>query len=226
MPNFGSSRLGYWFNSAGASDLEIDSTTDIYVIGDTSGTINTALPTLQSMVSGALKTALLEYYGSEANYDSRVTYSGFSDERTFSQFQSPVRNAQSTRVISIIFQDENSSIYGTYGRTFSVVAEEDVNSYKTYLSSQSEYFYLSILIPVFGYSYFPRSMNAAFNGVIAVPSSELATATLWKEAFDPSTRTWRNVMSLGSLLVKESTEEQFTSEVISSLNNLGFSLNV
>lgn len=222
MPNFGTSRLGYWFNN-GPGLPSITGTTEVNIYGDSSGSMDLALDTLQSMVStGALKNALLSTYGTEANYNQRVRFATFYDERTFAQFQTPKRLVSSTQVINVIVQDEFSPIYANYEGFSYETAYYDIGRYKTYLLSQPEYTYKSVLIPVNGFdsysAHFYSSMLAAFNGT----GASTRWPASWKNAFAPSTRTWRNVMGLGSLLAAEATENDFVNAIVQGLNRMGF----
>lgn len=108
----------------------LDSTTEINVWFDNSGSMNGVLEPIVNMVTSCLKDLLLPIYGDEATYDARVKVRSFTNFNTTVNGQSvsfvgkPDRNGQSAdertlymldtlgssteinRVINFVFQDE------------------------------------------------------------------------------------------------------------------------
>lgn len=105
MPNFGASRLGFWYRAAGAV---ISNRSEINVLYDTSGSMNSAIPGIQDMVNNQLRNRLIQYYGSTAAYNLRASYAGYGGERLFAQLARPRKLNDSDLVINIAFQDEST----------------------------------------------------------------------------------------------------------------------
>ena len=117
---------------------ELTSTTEINIWFDNSGSMDSILPKLLTMVVSCLKEMLLPIYGDEATYNQRVkvrTFSGYAgvptpyrayiisgsvgDERTFAALNITGSSDTITNVINLVFQDE-ASVQGYYTEPFNV----------------------------------------------------------------------------------------------------------
>lgn len=100
------------FNCPQPQAIVIEQTTQINIWFDSSGSMNSTLSPLNSMVSGNLKNCLIQFYNNDgAEYDKYVQVRNFSDERTFNVASSEPDVAGATNVINIVFQDEASPVY-------------------------------------------------------------------------------------------------------------------
>lgn len=92
-----------------APQSEIDSSTEINIFFDSSGSMNSTLYPLRTMRSEVLKNALLPFYENDSDaYDENVTITEVPTERVWQQMQTLGSNANVTQVINLVFSDENS----------------------------------------------------------------------------------------------------------------------
>jgi len=107
------------FNCPEPPAVVIEQTTQINIWFDNSGSMNSTLSPLQSMVAGNLKSCLVQFYNNDgAEYDKYVQIQQFAYERTFEVAASQPTVQGATNCINIIFQDEASLIYHS-GNPFS-----------------------------------------------------------------------------------------------------------
>jgi len=100
------------FNCPSPPVVVIDQTTQINIWFDNSGSMNSTLSPLQSMVAGNLKSCLVQFYNNDgAEYDKYVQIKQFAYERTFLVAAEPPLVQGATKCINIIFQDEANGVY-------------------------------------------------------------------------------------------------------------------
>lgn len=119
MPNFGGSRLGFWFLRQQTPNVFLP-TIELNFVIDNSGSMIYAVTPIQNAIqdisSQYLKSVLVPYYGSAARYNRNVTVTANAYEETFSvgMLNKSVRNDDTTQVINIVFQDEASPYMNEY----------------------------------------------------------------------------------------------------------------
>lgn len=146
-------------SSSGFTTLEqyIDSDTDINIIGDSSGSMNSTLNVLNAMVSsGALKARLLPYYNNnETLYNQRVKYFSDSGERTFQTYMLNKAGRGGSRLINLVFQDEADSGYYTNSNpNGKAAAITDITALRTTLAGYATGYFTGIVFRVTGYNSF------------------------------------------------------------------------
>lgn len=98
-----------------APQSEIDTSTEINIFFDSSGSMDSTLSPLQTMRNQVLKNALLPFYGNDEDaYDDNVTITEDGSERVWDQMATVGSNSNVTQVINLVFSDENSP-YGAGG---------------------------------------------------------------------------------------------------------------
>lgn len=149
MPNFGASRLGYWYRR---SEAAISNKSEINVFYDTSGSMDSSIPGIQDMVNTGLKNKLIQYYGSTSAYQNRATFAGYGHERTFLQLTTPRRKIDSDLVINIVFQDESTPYDADGGYTFGGFWNLGPSYAGPYISDRNDLVNLMTISPVPVYS--------------------------------------------------------------------------
>jgi len=197
----------------------IDENTKINIFFDSSGSMNDTLPPLQTMRSSTLKNCLLPFYNNNsAKYDSLVTITSISDERTFNWLTTTSgTTANVSKVINLVFTDENSP-YGagmehtTQWTIRTTQFNTDIAALRNVInnSPNSEY-YRAIIFRVQGYNVFGNFLTAVFNGT----GSYSGTNGL-------SDKT--NMVSFVPNVTAASTAQYYTNQIISAINTLGYNL--
>ncbi len=96
--------LGY-----SAPTEEVDANTEINIYFDSSGSMDSTLSPLQTMRTNDLRTALEPFYNNDSDaYNSAVTVHEVSSERVFDMMKTSGSSNSVTRVINLVFSDENS----------------------------------------------------------------------------------------------------------------------
>lgn len=207
------------------SGITISNTTQINIWFDNSGSMNTTLTPLQTMVTTVLKPCLLPAYNNDsALYDARVQVLNFNSggepiERYIKLLAKTSTVPEVTKVINLTFADE-SNVYGAaaaYSGTITVVAAADINELRTTLTTEPT--------------------NSLFGVVFQVSTGGVGTPTY------PGFKTFVTNVHTGVApftginglsdkseigyeldVVPASTPEYYANLVVTALNNLGFSL--
>lgn len=93
----------------------IDNNTKIIVTFDDSGSMEATSPKLQTMISTDLKNRLVQYYNSEAEYNSKVSFFKIKDERFIKVMKDSINPIGNT--IVLVFQNEALPVYETTNST-------------------------------------------------------------------------------------------------------------
>src|SRR5690606_7628545 len=165
----------------------VDTTTEINIFFDASGSMNTTLPKLQQMRDQYLKACLLPFFnGDEDLYSRRVKIIGGSGnangnwtlERTFAGIigsQGPLlqrigSSPEITQVINLVFQDEANSSYHPSLTSFVVnnvpTASfiNDIGGFKQVLADHPKSYYRAVIFQVNGSNGFKGFLDAVENG--------------------------------------------------------------
>lgn len=201
---------------------EIDETTEINIFFDSSGSMNSTLSPLQTMRDGVLRTALEPFYDNDSDaYNAAVTITSVGTEMVFDQLAT-LGSANATRVINLVFADENSpyAAVGSYPATPNAQLSSDIAALRSTISSSNSEkgtdYYRSILFQVnTGPNSFPgfkQMTQAVYNGT----GSYSGTAGL--SDFD-ETQTFliNDVIAGGNATF-------YANQIIAGLNSLGYDL--
>ena len=101
--------MRYRYLMSGSPVLRVDSSTEINIFFDTSGSMNTSLSPLQQARDTLLANLLVPFYGNDMSaYNQRVNFIEIPDERPFSWAQTLGESNEITKVIKLLFTDANS----------------------------------------------------------------------------------------------------------------------
>ena len=157
--------------------------TDINIIADGSGSMDTTATVLRTMVaSGALKTRLLPFYNNnEALYNQRVKFVEDSSERTYStgMLNSPSRGG--TKLINLVFQDETD---GAYNNTNNGNYNTDVTALRTTLGGYAPGFFVGIVFQVVKYPTFKTFLQNVKLGLAPFTTLNLQDKPEIKHTYD------------------------------------------
>lgn len=158
--------------------------TDINIIADSSGSMNSTLNVLNAMVtSGALKTRLLPYYNNnETLYNQRVQFFTHNSERTFNINMLNKGKRTGTKLINIVFQDETQN--GGYENTNNSIYTTDVTAFRTTLNSYDAGFFVGLVFQVVGYPSFKTFLQGVKAGTAPFTSLNLSNKSEVKFTYD------------------------------------------
>jgi len=143
----------------------INQDTKIRMYFDNSGSMNSTLTPLTTMKDTILKNRLLPFYNNDSDlYDASVTIINQADERTIDMLNMN-GNTPSGNVITLVFQDEASSIY--HGATITPrtsTYETDIAVFRSRLNTFAGSYYRSVVFQVIGNAVFKTFVEAIQNG--------------------------------------------------------------
>ena len=156
-------------------EIVINENTFIYIYFDSSGSMASTEEPLEIMRDTLLQDALLPFYNNDVDlYNSRVVVISQSDERTIDMLNSNgALPAEASNIISLVFQDEASTIYMPSQTSFNPADprtaqyDTDISVFRDRLASFSPNFYFGVIFQVTPNSGtgFETFVNAIQNGV-------------------------------------------------------------
>ena len=200
-------------------EIVIDENTEINIFFDSSGSMNTTLSPLQTMRNTILKDCLLPFYNNDSTkYDENVTIIQSGTERTFNWLQTTGSTSGTTKVINLVFTDENSpydngSLIWQTNRTSQY--DTDMSALRNVLSTtpNSDY-YRGVIFRVNtgpnSYDFFRQFLVAVMNGTY-----------LYNGINGLSDKT---EIGLEQTVIAGSTPTYYANTIINALNNLGYSI--
>jgi len=196
-------------------------TTQINIWFDSSGSMNTTLPPLQSMVANNLKSCLVQFYNNDgAEYDKYVQVRSWGDERTFQKAASLPTVLGATNVINLIFQDEAYPIYtphpGTFNPNLTPTAfyEADITNLRNQLTTNPTGYITPIIFQVDGAPVF-KSMLETVENSLGAYSGNLGLVDF------PDVKFYYNLEDGRSY---SSDPNYYRDFIIQAFNDLGFSI--
>ena len=183
--------------------------TDINILADSSGSMNTALATLRAAVeSGAIRSALLPLYNNNATlYNQRVQFAEFSNERTFNSVALNKAGRGGTKLINIVFQDECDS--STYNNTNTAGYNTDVTSLRSTLGSSTPGSFVGIVFQVVG--------SAAFKTFLQQVKAGTGNFTTLNFKDKPEIKFVYDIDKLG-------TQQYFVNQIVNAILSLDVSV--
>ncbi len=206
-----------------AQQEEIDTNTEINIFFDSSGSMDSTLSPLQTMRNNQLRTALEPFYDNDSNaYNTNVTISEVSTERVFDQMRTMGSDSNVTKVINLVFSDENSpyNAGATYPTNRSTQYDTDIAALRSDISTANSAnttsYYRSVLFQVNtgpgDYAGYKQFTQAVYNG------TGNYSGTNGLSDFDGSQ------VYLNSDVIAGSNATYYANQIIGALNNLGYSL--
>ena len=216
--------LGY-----SAPTEEVDANTEINIYFDSSGSMDSTLSPLQTMRTNDLRTALEPFYNNDSDaYNSAVTVHEVGSERVFDQMKTSGSGSSITRVINLVFSDENSpyNAGATYPTNRSSQYDTDMSALRTaitgYNSANTSSYFRSVLYQVNtgpnSYPGYKSFTQAVYNGTGNYSSTNglsdftsggsLAQTVLYNDVIPASNSTY------------------YANQIISGLNAMGYDLDL
>lgn len=206
-----------------APQSEIDSSTEINIFFDSSGSMDSTLAPLRIMRSQVLKNALLPFYENDEDaYDENVTITEVPTERVWQQMQTLGTNANVTSVINLVFSDENSPYGATssYPTNPTTTHDTDIAALRSTISTaetaNGSAYYRSVMFQVNtgpnSFGGYKQYLQAVMNGT----GNYSGTDGLSDRA---------NVeIRLETDVIAGANATYYANQVINGLNSLGYSL--
>jgi hypothetical protein len=206
-----------------APQSEIDSSTEINIFFDSSGSMDSTLAPLRIMRSQVLKNALLPFYENDEDaYDENVTISEVPSERVWQQMQTLGTNANVTSVINLVFSDENSpySATSTYPTNPTTTHDTDIAALRSTISTaetaNGSAYYRSVMFQVNtgpnSFTGYKQYLQAVMNGTGNYSGSDGLSDRANVE------------IRLETDVIAGANATYYANQVINGLNSLGYSL--
>ena len=203
--------------------LEVDTSTEINIFFDTSGSMNSSLAPMRIMKQQILKDALLPFYENDSDaYDNNVTFIEEPNERVWDQMSTLGSDANVTQVINLVFSDENSP-YGAVG-SFPSTPNSQHNTDIANLRST-----ISTAETANGASYFRSVMfqintgPGAFSGYKQYLQAVMGGTGNYSGTNGLSDRN-NTEIKLNTDVVAGANATYYANQIISGLNSLGYSI--
>tara|TARA_R110000822_G_scaffold29350_1_gene86467 strand:- start:11906 stop:12970 length:1065 start_codon:yes stop_codon:yes gene_type:complete len=209
------------FNCPTTPPIIINQTTQMNIWFDSSGSMNTTLAPLQSMVANNLKSCLVQFYNDDPlEYDKYVQVRSWSDERTFSVAASEPDVVGATNCINFIFQDEAQSIYFSNTSTFNAGAitstmNTDLLNLRSVLTTNASDYVTPVVFDVQGFSAFKQMLQAVENGTGVYGGGKY---------LDDLTGQYKFVYDVRAGVSYASEPDYYRDLIIQAINDLGFSI--
>lgn len=204
--------MRYRYLMSGSPELRVDSATEINIFFDSSGSMNTSLAPLRQARDTLLANLLVPFYDNDiAQYNQRVSFIERSDESSFQWAQTVGSSNDITKVINLLFTDENSP----YGQMISPQGQlfTDLTNLRTVVDGvPSDTYYRMVFFAVEGTPDFQTNVQKVFSGTTPFESLNLADYVADEK------------MNLVHSVANGNTAEYYAGQIIDSINNLGYSL--
>ena len=206
-----------------APQQEIDTSTEINIFFDSSGSMDSTLAPLRIMRSQVLKNALLPFYENDGDaYDTNVTITEIPSERVWQQMETMGSNANVTQVINLVFSDENSP-YGavsTYPTTPNSTHNTDIASLRSTISTaetaNGSSYYRSVMFQV-------NTGPNSFTGYKQYLQAVMGGTGNYSGTSGLSDRNGTEIQ-LNTDVVAGANATYYANQVISGINSLGYSI--
>ena len=204
--------MRYRYLMSGSPVLRVDSATEINIFFDTSGSMNSSLAPLQYARDNLLSSVLVPFYDNDmSQYNTRVSFIEIPDERPFQWAQTMGSSNDITKVINLLFTDENSP-YAQLG-TLTETLNTDLTNLRTALNSTpSPGYYRMVHFAVEGDASYQTNVRKVYNGTGIFSSLNLADYVE-----DEKVRLVHGVLD-------GSSSEYYTAKILDAINNLGYDL--
>lgn len=204
--------MRYRYLMSGSPVLRVDSQTEINIFFDTSGSMDTSLAPLQQARDTLLANLLVPFYDNDmAQYNQRVSFIEILDERPFQWAQTVGSSGNITKVINLLFTDENSP----YDQLESLNAEasSDIQGLRnTIASAPTEAYYRMVHFAVLGSPAYQTNVEKVYTG-----TGPFVDVNLVDYVEEEKVRLVTGVPD-------GQTQEYYSSQIINAINSLGYNL--
>lgn len=211
-----SSRLGCLFE---CEDLVFDDETKLFIFFDSSGSMNSTLPPLNTMRDTLLKDRLLPIYDNDSDkYDENVKVISNASERTFDILNLFNETPPSGNVVVLTFQDEAvAPYYNPYGLNFIIkpLYYSDMETFKDRLSSFPPNYYRGCIFQV---TYDRTPLQVKFKEFIQMVENGITPLTVETSLAD------RNEVNFYYDVTNGGTPQYYMDLIVNALNNLGYNI--
>ena len=206
--------MRYRYLMSGSPVLRVDSATEINIFFDTSGSMNTSLAPLQQARDTLLANLLVPFYDNDmAQYNQRVSFIEIPDERPFQWAQTVGSSGDITKVINLLFTDENSP-YDQL-QTLNSTANTDITALRNVLTSTpSNEYYRMVHFAVEGSNQYQEGVADVYAGT--GPFASVGT-NLADYVADEKVR-------LVTGIANGSSPQYYSAHILDAINNLGYNL--
>ena len=204
--------MRYRYLMSGSPVLRVDSATEINIFFDSSGSMDSSLVPLQQARDTLLANLLVPFYDNDlAQYNKRVSFIERSDESSLQWAQTLGSSNNITKVINILFTDENSP-YDQMTTLGGQLLTDLSNLRNTIAGTPNDAYYRMVFFAVNGDEEFQTNVQKLFAGQSPFESLNLADYVT-----DEKVRLVHGVAN-------GNTAEYYAGQIIDSINNLGYSL--
>lgn len=204
--------MRYRYLMSGSPELRVDTNTEINIFFDTSGSMNSSLAPLQQARDTLLANLLVPFYGNDmAQYNQRVSFIEIPDERPFQWAQTVGSSGNITKVINLLFTDENSP----YNQLESLNAEasSDIQGLRNTIDSvPNDAYYRMVHFVILGSPAYQTNVYKVYSGTS--PFNTLNLADYVEE----------EKVRLVTEVPNGQTAEYYSSQIINAINSLGYNL--
>lgn len=199
--------------------IVITQTTEINIWFDSSGSMNSTLAPLQSMVANNLKSCLVQFYNDDPlEYDKYVQVRSFSNERTFEVGRTEPSVLGATNCINIVFQDEAQNIYFPDTNSFNPSTStqaliSDLTDIRNILTNNASDYVTPIVFDVVGFPAFKQMLEAIENGT-----------GVYSGYLDDLTGQYKFYYDIRAGVSYASEPNYYRDLIIQAINDLGFSI--
>ena len=205
--------MRYRYLMSGSPVLRVDSNTEINIFFDTSGSMDTSLAPLQQARDTLLANLLVPFYDNDmAQYNQRVTFIEISDELPFQWAQTVGSSADVTKVINLLFTDENSP----YSQMSSPQGQllTDLTDLRSVIDgTPNDAYYRMVHFAVLGTPDYQTNVPKVYNGTAPFDTLNLAD---YVEA---------EKVRLVTGIINGSSAQYYSAHILDAINNLGYNLN-
>jgi len=205
--------MRYRYLMSGSPVLQVDSATEINIFFDTSGSMNTSLAPLQQARDTLLANLLVPFYDNDmAQYNQRVSFIEIPDERPFQWAQTVGSSGDITKVINLLFTDENSPYAQMSAPQGDLLT--DLTDLRNVIDGvPSSAYYRMVFFAVEGTPDFQTNVPKVFNG-----TSPFETLNLADYVADEKVR-------LVTQVTDGASPQYYSAHILDAINNLGYNLN-
>jgi len=205
--------MRYRYLMSGSPVLRVDSSTEINIFFDTSGSMNTSLAPLQQARDTLLANLLVPFYDNDmAQYNQRVSFIEIPDERPFQWAQTVGSSGDITKVINLLFTDENSP-YNQLQNPLPAEATGDLTALRSVLgSTPNDAYYRMVHFAVLGTPDYQTNVVKVYNGT--APFDTLNLADYVEE----------EKVRLVTGITNGASSQYYSAHILDAINNLGYNL--
>lgn len=204
--------MRYRYLMSGSPELRVDTNTEINIFFDTSGSMNTSLAPLQQARDTLLANLLVPFYDNDmAQYNQRVSFVEIPDERPFRWAQTVGSSGDITKVINLLFTDENSP----YQQLVNLGTESttDLTNLRAAIDgTPNDAYYRMVHFAVLGSADYQTNVVKVYNGTGSFETLNLADYVEEEK------------VRLVTGIADGESPQYYSAHILDAINNLGYNL--